>query len=146
MPGQSLFLNCNLSYLFLPYVKCQDLTPFHLPHVKLPRHLDLDKYLCVRTTRTVRNDNTIACNGKLYQIEEKVRTRKVTVQERLNGSMHIVVDAKSLKYKEITERSGKETTTKRSSKPGKPYVPPKDHPWRRWQCRKSTTKSMAHDD
>ncbi len=93
----------------------------------------------------MRNDNTIAYNRKLYQIEEKVRTRKVTVQERLNGSMHIVVDSKSLKYKEITERPEKEAMIKRSSKPGKPYVPPKDHPWRRWQSRKSTTKSMAHE-
>ncbi len=114
-------------------------------HVKLPRNFNLDKHLCVKTTRTVRNDNTIAYNGKLYQIEEEVSTRKVTVQERLNGSMHIVVDSKSLKHKEITERPEKEASTKRPSKPRKSCVPPKDHPWRRWQSRKSTTESMAHE-
>ena len=41
-------------------------------HVKLPRHFNLDKYLCIKTERTVRNDNTIAHNGRLYQIEDDV--------------------------------------------------------------------------
>jgi hypothetical protein len=77
----------------------------------------------------VRNDNTIAHNGKLYLIEERSSTRKV-VEERLDGSVHIMSGNESLKYKEITERPKKETATKRP-RARKPYVPPKDHPWRR---------------
>lgn len=99
-------------------------------HVKLPRHVDLDRYLCVRTVRTVRNDNTIAHDGNLYQVEETVKARKVTIEERLDGSLHIVNNATSLKYREITKRPTKETATKKSRRPRKPYVPPKDHPWR----------------
>ena len=34
-------------------------------HVKLPRGFDLDKYLRVKTGRTVRNNNTISHKGKL---------------------------------------------------------------------------------
>ncbi|MFQ5586298.1 MAG: ISNCY family transposase, partial [Thermodesulfobacteriota bacterium] len=57
-------------------------------HVKLPRYFDLDRYLCIKTGRTVRNDNTVAHNGKLYQIEDRSRTKKVMVEERVNGSVH----------------------------------------------------------
>jgi hypothetical protein len=66
--------------------------------VKLPRHFDLNRHLCVKTGRTVRNDNTIVHNGKLYQVQEKVKARKVTVEERLNGSLYIASEGASLKY------------------------------------------------
>ena len=113
-------------------------------HVKLPRHFDLDKYLCIKTVRTVRNDNTIAHNGKLYQLEEDAGAKKVTVEERLNGSLHITSDGTSLKYRELTERPKKEAAAKRPPRPRKTYLPPKDHPWRRWQSRKSTPERRAH--
>jgi hypothetical protein len=35
-------------------------------HVRFPCNFKLDKYPCVKTERTVRNDSTIACNGKFY--------------------------------------------------------------------------------
>lgn len=104
-------------------------------HVKLPRHFDLDRYLCVRTVRTVRNDNTIAHDGNLYQVEETVKARKVTIEERLNGALYIVSNATSLKYRVITKRPKKETTAKKSRRRRKLYVPPKDHPWRQWVKR-----------
>jgi transposase len=100
-------------------------------HVKLPRHFNLDRQLCIKTERTVRNDNTVAHNGRLYQIEGKVKTRKVAVEERVDGSLHITSDGVGLKYKEIRERPKRETGAK-SAKTRKPYVPPKDHPWRRF--------------
>ena len=102
-------------------------------HVKLPRSFKLDKYLCIKTTRTVRSDNTVACNGKLYQIKEKISVGKVTLQERVNGSLHIMAEDKSLKYREITERPKKETEARRPRSKRKPYVPAMDHPWRRYQ-------------
>ncbi|MFQ5586045.1 MAG: ISNCY family transposase [Thermodesulfobacteriota bacterium] len=105
-------------------------------HVRLPRYFNMDRYLCMKTERTVRNDNTVAHNGKLYQIEEKVKTRKVTVEERVDGSLHIMTDSAGLKCKEIRERPKSEAVAK-SAKTRKPYTPPKDHPWRRWQSRRS---------
>jgi hypothetical protein len=113
-------------------------------HVKLPRYFDLDKYLCVKTQRTLRNDNTIAYSGKLYQVEEKAKARKVTVAERLDGSLHIVSDSRSLKYREITARPKKETAAKRPPRPRKPYAPPKDHPWRQWEKRKTLPNEGAY--
>ena len=100
-------------------------------HVKLERGFNLDRSLCIRTNRTVRNDNTIAHEGKLYQIMERVLSRKVIVEERVNGSLHICRAGVSLKYKEITKRPPKaaESRSPRMSSP--PPVPSRDHPWRR---------------
>lgn len=105
-------------------------------HVRLPRHFRLDKYLCVQTVRTVRNDNTIAHNGKLYQIEERTTTKKVIVEEKINGSLHIVSDGTGLKYSEITERPQKQIPIRK--------LKPKDHPWRQLQNRKSLPETRAY--
>ena len=107
-------------------------------HVKPRRYFNLDRSLCIRTNRTVRNDNTIAHNGKLYQIRERVLSRKVVVQERVNGSLHICRDGVSLKYKEITKRPKKVTPSARSRTSRKPQIPAMNHPWRRSQNLKST--------
>lgn len=37
-------------------------------HVRLARDFDLDKYLCIKAGRIIRNDNTIAYGGIIYQI------------------------------------------------------------------------------
>jgi transposase len=100
-------------------------------HVKPGRGFNLDRSLCIRTKRTVKNDNTIAHEGKLYQIRERVLSRKVIVEERVNGSLHICRDGVSLKYKEITKRPKKVTESKSDRGPRTPPVPPRDHPWRR---------------
>jgi hypothetical protein len=101
-------------------------------HLKLPRGFDLDEYLCVKNERTIRNDNTIAYKGKLYQVEGIVRTKKVSVEERVNGSLLIRSRRGSLHYKEITGRP------ERNCQPPvkiplvrKNNIPSKDHPWRR---------------
>lgn len=106
-------------------------------HVKLPGYFDMDKVLCVKTERAVRNDLTIAHSGRLYQIEEAIKAKKVTVEERVDGSMHITSNGVKVKYGEITQRAKKEAVV-RVAKPKmrKPYLPPKDHPWRHWKLRR----------
>lgn len=100
-------------------------------HVRLPKYFNLDKYLCIKTERTVRNDNTIAHNGKLYQIEDDAKAKKVTVEERLDGSLHITNGKEGLRYREIAERPVKATPVQKTPRPRSSYIPPKDHPWRR---------------
>lgn len=106
-------------------------------HVRLPRYFNLDKYLCIKTQRTVRNDRTIAYEGKLYQIRKAVVSKKVTVEERLDGSLHITSGGTSLKYREITERPRNKTQGKGHKTP---YTPPRDHPWRQWPGQQSLNK------
>ena len=105
-------------------------------HVALPRHINLDRYLCIKRERTVRKDNTIVLDGRLYQLEER-GGKKVVVEERLDGSLHIISNGAALKYKEITERPRKEVAPKTDLRVyNRPQKPSKDHPWkRRWKIQ-----------
>jgi len=103
-------------------------------HVKLPLHVNLDRYLCIKNERSIRKDNTIALDGRLYQLEER-GGKKVVVEERVDGSLLVISKGVSLKYKEITVRPQKEMASKPIFREyNRPPKPPKDHPWRaRWK-------------
>jgi hypothetical protein len=117
----------NKRFAFTPTKKAD----YHQP---LPDHIDLDAILCIRTKHPLRNDFTIAHDKKLYQILDEVNTKKVTVEEKISGRMFITCRGKRLRYKQLSQRPRKE-------KPKPPYVfkikklyiPPKDHPWRRFK-------------
>jgi transposase len=100
-------------------------------HVKLPKYFNAHKALCIRTQRTVKNDHTIVVNTKLYQIEDNITAKKVTIEERMEGSLHIINNGVSLRYREITERPGKQITQDQRVY-NRPSIPLKNHPWRRW--------------
>lgn len=93
---------------------------------------DLDRILCIKEERTVRNDFTVAHNGKLYQIEDALRAKKVIVEERLDGTLHITYKGRDLHHREITARPCKENSEATVSiRKKKGWTPPADHPWRR---------------
>ena len=100
-------------------------------HRSVPKDLDLDSILCVKTERTLRNDFTVAYNRKLYQIEEKIRGSKVTVQEHLDGSIKMVYRDWPLRFKEITTRPQIEEKVPGKEPRKRPPVPSANHPWRR---------------
>lgn len=121
---------------FLPkYAKRFSVEPSEIDdlHRPIPKGLDLDKIFCIREEHPLRNDFTVAHDKKLYQIEDNIRTKKVTVEERINGSMLITHKDKALKFKEISFRPKKEEPKKMYEfKIKKVYIPPKDHPWKRY--------------
>jgi hypothetical protein len=104
-------------------------------HREVPKGLDLDKILCIRTVRTLRNDFTIAHNGKLYQIESSVRAKEVTVEERVNGSMLITLSGVRLEFRQITARPQKEQKPACKARQRKGHTPSVDHPWNKWSGR-----------
>ena len=101
-------------------------------HRAVPKDINLDSILCIKTGRVLRNDFTVAHDKKLYQVISHVNTRKITVEERINGKIFISYGKKQLNYKEINKRPGKQAEPKPCFpvEPKKPYIPPKDHPWR----------------
>jgi len=100
-------------------------------HRPLPKDIDLDRMLCVKTVRTIRNDFTVAHNANLYQIKDNIRAGEVIVEERIDGSMIISHKDKVLRFKEITARPKKaEERPRYIFKLKKAYMPPHDHPWR----------------
>ena len=104
-------------------------------HRPLVRGLDLDAILCKKTERTLRNDFTVAHNSKLYQVEEAIQESKVIVQDRIDGSLRIYYKDRALRFKEITERPPKEKKGPVVARKRKPYIPPSDHPWRRFKIK-----------
>ena len=97
-------------------------------NVKIDKTVNLGDYLCIKQERTVKNDNTISYNSKLYQLEPGIRAKKVTIEEHIDGSMSIKYNGVSLRYKEIIKRPVK--ITEKVIKIRKEYIPPADHPWR----------------
>jgi transposase-like protein len=105
-------------------------------HRPAPHARELDRILCIKEERTVKNDFTISYDGKVYQIEQATRARKVTVEERLDGSLHITYKGQDLRYRVITEQPQRETP-----EPPlvlairKPCTPHADHPWKKGRVR-----------
>jgi hypothetical protein len=98
-------------------------------HREIPKGLKLDKVLCIRTIRTLRNDFTIAHNGNLYQIESNVRAKEVTVEERVDGKMLIALDSVSLEFRQITERPEKQQQPAEKARRSSAHPPSAHHPW-----------------
>ncbi|MHB8845086.1 MAG: ISNCY family transposase [Nitrospirota bacterium] len=93
---------------------------------------DLDRILCIKEDRTVKNDFTIAYNNTLYQIEQATRAKIVTVEERLDGTLHITYNGQDLRFREIIKRPAKDAAkTPLLLQEKKPWVPPADHPWKK---------------
>ena len=110
-------------------VKARKADDLHRP---IPDGMDLDRILCVKTARALRNDFTVAHNRKLYQILDNVRAKKLMVEDRLNGSMVIRHKDEALRFKEIIVRPKKEEPKAAYEfKLKRVYKPvPADHPWR----------------
>lgn len=110
-------------------------------HRKIIKGLHLNKILCIKTERTLRNDFTIAHKGSLYQITESTDAGKVIVQEHINGSMHIVYKDNRLKFKEIFERPVKKAQKKPKTALKRKYTPPVAHPWRNFTLKSQLKKT-----
>jgi len=111
-------------------------------HVRPEPYFNLDRYLCLKTDRTIRNDHTVAHNRKLYQLTERAMSRKVIVEERIDGSLHISGGGVSLKYREITERPQRTMSPEPPRTPKKTTSPASDHPWRRSPLKTVIRKQM----
>jgi transposase len=107
-----------------------------------PQGIDLNAILCVKTVRSLNNDSTIRHEKKVYQIEDKVRTKRVIVEDRIDGSMRITYKGKALRFHQIAQRPvilpkehpfvGRSTA----------HAPSADHPWKRWKPRRRRRGNM----
>ena len=109
-------------------------------HKPLPRGMDLRRILCFEEEQVVDNDWTVRWKNRIFQIRGGSQNlpparKKVTVQEWLDSSIHIVYRGKEVRCEEIYPYP---CTEKKRVKPkrmgcgkGKYYTPPPDHPWKR---------------
>ena len=103
---------------------------------------DLDRSLCLKTTRCLRKDFTIAHQGGLYQIHDTVRAPHVLVEERIDGTMRITHQGRALDFHAITSRPMKAAEAKTVHRPRRPVTPRPDHPWRK-RLRPERTRHAA---
>ncbi len=114
-------------------------------HRAVPEGLDLRTVFCIEQQRQVNNDWTVQYKNRYFQIlkENKPlpRTReKVSVSQWLDGPIHLVYKGLELKCKELPSRPVKEASREVSKiKLRKKYIPPADHPWRRFTYGKTAT-------
>lgn len=102
---------------------------------------ELDRVLCIKEERTVRNDFTVIHNSALYQIERLTRAKKVVVEERLDGTLHITYNGHDLDYQKIEAGVCKDMPQTIRLAPGKqPWIPPASHPWRKTFLSKRRAK------
>ena len=111
-------------------------------HRVISANIDLNRILCIKIPRSLRNDFTVAHETKLYQVLDDITTKKVTVEDRVNGKRYIVYKDKDLKYKEITQRPAKKSSKAKKIKERKSCVPAKDHPWRKFKIKKVSSKRI----
>jgi transposase len=101
-------------------------------HRQVPDGQDLNSILCVKEPRVIKNDFTVSYKGKLLQICETTRCRKVVVEEWLNGSIHIRHKGREIRHKRITSRPGPATEPPRVKLGHRTVRKPwGKHPWRR---------------
>lgn len=96
-----------------------------------PAGRDLDRILCLKTTRVVRRDWTVAHNGHLYQIHDPLRATHVQVEERLDGTLRITHHGRPLAYEPITTRPVRALARRKAPSPQRPVKPAAAHPWRK---------------
>jgi hypothetical protein len=102
-------------------------------HRRAPKDLNLKSIFSIKEKRVVRNDLTITYGTHFYQILDSTQAKSVVVEERLDGSIHLMAQSRSLRFKSISP----------AQKPiPKPKLPtwitmrrnvrvPKDHPWKK---------------
>ncbi len=99
-------------------------------HRPLPEGTEIDKILSVKTPRALRNDFTVLHEGKLYQVEDNIRSKEVIVEERLNGQLLITHKGRALRYNQISQKPVKIQQPRKQ----RIYAPvPRDHPWRNFR-------------
>ncbi len=81
-------------------------------HREIPKSTNLDRILCRKTQRVLKNDMTVQYNNKLYQIKDKVNARKIVIEERMSGRKIITYNNKVLKFKEVVLRANNQEKSK----------------------------------
>ncbi|MDP3091983.1 MAG: hypothetical protein Q8N04_15010 [Nitrospira sp.] len=100
-------------------------------HRPRPASRDLDRSLCIKTTRCLRRDWTVAHHGQLCQVRNTVRATHVMVEERVDGTMRITHNGQPLAYHAIPARPERVAAPPKAQVPRRPVKPTPAHPWRK---------------
>lgn len=112
-------------------------------HRPLPKDTNLDKILCIKEERILRNDFTIAYKKRLYQILDKGIGRNIEVQERTNGSLHVLYRGRKLQYKPIVIKLRQDRPKLKLRKIVRPSL---EHPWKKASYDRMISRKTNKDN
>lgn len=107
--------------------------------VPVPQTLNLSSVFSRQYSRLVQNDFTIRFENMWYQITKEqavtvLRKDQVTMEKRMDGTIAVYHERRKayLKVTPLQERPARQREVQVIAATTKtPYIPPKDHPWRR---------------
>jgi transposase len=107
-------------------------------HQPVPDGLDMRRVFCLEETRVVGNDWIVRYKNRFLQIVSQSNLppakNRVTVQEHLDGIIHVIYRDREVLFREIKELPQKQLMVSsekaQTIESGRKYIPPKDHPWR----------------
>lgn len=104
---------------------------------------DLASIFCLEEERTISRDWVVRFQNQFYQLQPPRKALaakgRVRVQRYLNGELHFRYGQQELRYTLLPERPqplSKPKKTRQRRDGVRPYVPPRDHPWHRFQFGK----------
>jgi transposase-like protein len=105
---------------------------------------ELARSLCIKTSRCLRKDFTIAHGRQLYQIHDTIRAMHVQVEEQLDGTLRITHHGQALGFHAIAVRPVAVGRTKPWPRSPRPVTPKPNHPWRtRWPPERGQRPAAA---
>ena len=110
----------------------------------------LPSIFSIQSERRANNDFTIQFKSKWFQLSATQETTVykkdvVTIEERLDGTLHIRLNGAYLAYTELPERPKRVRMKVTALTREKPiWVPPVDHPWRRAAARAAAFKKLRN--
>jgi len=104
-------------------------------HQPLKKKTDLEAIFSFEYGRTIANDYTVRFDNRFFQITKQsalpAAGAKLTVQKRLDGSIHLIYKGRGVEFVEITrEVQSQPVIDQRKPKKSTAHMPPADHPWR----------------
>ena len=101
-------------------------------HRPCPPAATVAQALCVKTTRTVRQDGTIVDQRQWYQLDEPRRPKTVVVEDRLDGSRWLTADGQRLRAHALPAPPARASSPPRAAPRPRPHLTPgPEPPWRR---------------
>ena len=96
-----------------------------------PARHDLDRSLCLKPTRVLRRDWTVAHHGQFCQIRDHIRATQVQGEERIDGTMRITHHGQPLTYQALAARPVRGRALTPPAAPRRSVKPKWTHPWHR---------------
>lgn len=119
-------------------------------HRTVSQDMDLRSVFCLEEQRTVGNDWVVRYKNRFFQILPQSNLppakKLVTIQEHLDGSIHMVYRGKEIVFHEIEQLPSHPHLFPEKSpipEPRKKYIPPPTHPWRKFNLQSSRKKEVA---